>query len=56
MARRQRNSLSGATYHVMLRGNGQSFFSNDEEGCKLRLLLQERSRTLWTLYISILFH
>jgi putative transposase len=42
MARRQRNSLPGATYHIMLRGNnGQHIFTNDEERCKLCLLLQE---------------
>lgn len=42
MARRPRHFLSGATYHVMLRGNnGQQIFSSNEERCRFCLLIQE---------------
>ncbi|MBS0634445.1 MAG: transposase [Verrucomicrobia bacterium] len=42
MARRQRSSIPGATYHVMLRGNnGQNIFRSDQERCTFCLLLQQ---------------
>jgi REP element-mobilizing transposase RayT len=42
MARRARHSLSGAVYHVMMRGNNrQSIFSSDSERCRFCLLMQE---------------
>ncbi len=42
MARRLRYHLPGGTYHVMLRGNdGQDIFFNDEDRCRMCLLIQE---------------
>jgi putative transposase len=42
MARKQRYHIPGAFYHVMLRGNdGQAIFSDDNERCRICLLIQE---------------
>ncbi len=42
MARRRRYHLPGATYHVMLRGNGgERIFFNDQDRCRMCLLIQE---------------
>lgn len=42
MARRPRIHYPGAVYHVTLRGNGgQDIFSDDQDRCRLALLLQE---------------
>lgn len=42
MARRRRYHLSGATYHVMLRGNdGQPIYYDDADRCRMCLLMQE---------------
>ena len=42
MARRARHSLSGAVYHVLMRGNnGQLIFTSDAERCRFCLLMQE---------------
>ncbi len=42
MARKLRYHLSGAFYHVMLRGNdGQKIFFNDGDRCRMCLLIQQ---------------
>ena len=42
MARRRRYHLPGATYHVMLRGNGgERIFFDDQDRCRMCLLIQE---------------
>ena len=42
MARKQRYHISGAFYHVMLRGNdGQSIFFCDADRCRMCLFIQE---------------
>lgn len=42
MARRPRVHYVGAVYHVVLRGNGgQDIFADDQDRCRLALLLQE---------------
>lgn len=42
MARRRRYHLPGATYHVILRGNGgERIFFRDEDCCRMCLLIQE---------------
>ena len=42
MARRRRYRLPGATYHIMLRGNGgERIFFQDEDCCRMCFLIQE---------------